>query len=76
MIILEKKLSELESGETGIVYTIPCCEHILNCLGIRPGKSVKMVTKQPIKGPVVVIVNEIEVAVDYEIAEKLKIKTE
>lgn len=76
MIILEKKLSELEYGEKGTVYEIPCCEHILNCLGIRPGKVLKMVTKQPIKGPVVVIVNEIEVAVDYEIAEKLKIKTE
>jgi len=70
-----KKLSELEYGESGIVQEIRASQHELNCLGIRVKKRVKMVTRQPIKGPVVVIVDDMEVAMGLDTAEGVIIET-
>ncbi|KUK63046.1 MAG: FeoA family protein [Methanoculleus marisnigri] len=71
-----KKLSELEYGESGIVREIRASQHELNCLGIRIKKQVKMITRQPIKGPVVVVVDEMEVAMGLDTAEGVVIETE
>jgi ferrous iron transport protein A len=70
-----KKLSELEYGESGIVQEIRASQHELNYLGIRVKKRVKMVTRQPIKGPVVVIVDDMEVAMGLDTAEGVIIET-
>jgi ferrous iron transport protein A len=70
-----KKLSELEYGESGVVREICVSQHELNCLGIRVKKQVKMVTRQPIKGPVVVVVDETEIAMGLDIAEGIIIET-
>jgi len=47
-------------------------------MGIRVGKQVKMVTKQPIKGPVVILSgnDEVEVAMGLEIADEIIIEIE
>ncbi|KLK88607.1 iron transporter FeoA [Methanoculleus sediminis] len=71
-----KRLSELEYGESGFVREIRASQHELNCLGIRRKKQVKMVTRQPIKGPVVVVVDDMEVAMGLEIAEGVIIETD
>lgn len=71
-----KKLSELEYGETGIVREIRASVHELNCLGIRPDKRLKMLTKQPIKGPVVVTIDDMEIAMGLETAEDVIIDME
>ncbi|MBP2133304.1 ferrous iron transport protein A [Methanomicrobium sp. W14] len=60
---MEKKLPEMEYGETGLIKEIKSSSHNLSPIGIRVGKKVKMITKQPIKGPVVVVTGEVEVAI-------------
>lgn len=70
-----KRLSELEYGESGVVREIRASQHELNCLGIRVKKRVKMVTHQPIKGPVVVVVDDMEVAMGLDTAEAVVIGT-
>jgi ferrous iron transport protein A len=59
---MKKSINELNYGEIGTVVEISGSSRELNSLGIRTGKTVKMITRQPIKGPVVVIAGDIEVA--------------
>ncbi|MGP8319766.1 MAG: FeoA family protein [Methanosarcinaceae archaeon] len=69
---MKKKLSEMKFEEKGIVTDI---ERILRKkvagMGIRVGKKLKMITKQPIKGPVVVIVDEANTSLGLDVAEKI-----
>ncbi|KAF1076642.1 FeoA family protein [Methanogenium sp. MK-MG] len=69
------KLSDLPFGATAVVREIQTSAHDLNCLGLRIGKELKMVTKQPIKGPVVVILGELEIAMGLETAEQIVVET-
>ncbi|MDN7024325.1 ferrous iron transport protein A [Methanoculleus sp. FWC-SCC1] len=71
---MQKKVSDLEYGESGIVREILASQHDLSCLGIRRNKHLKMITRQPIKGPVVVIVDEMEVAMGIEIAAQVVVE--
>jgi len=71
-----KRLSELEYGESGVVREIRASQHELNCLGIRLKKQVKMITRQPIKGPVVVVVDDMEVAMGLDTAEGVVVEVE
>ncbi|HDR72844.1 MAG TPA: ferrous iron transport protein A [Methanoculleus sp.] len=65
---MHKRLSELAFGESGTVRYILASRHELNCLGVRVGKHLTMITRQPIKGPVVVAVDGMEVAMGLETA--------
>lgn len=56
----------MEYGQTGLIKEIRVSSQNLSPIGIRVGKIVRMITKQPIKGPVVVITGEVEVAVGIE----------
>ncbi len=74
---MEKKLSEMTYGEEGIVKSIE--ESLRNNvagMGIRTGKKLKMVTKQPIKGPVVVLVDESRTSLGLGIADKIMVEAE
>jgi ferrous iron transport protein A len=71
---MHKRLSELEFGESGSVREILASPHDLNCLGIRVGKHLTMITRQPIKGPVVVAVEGMEVAMGLETAGRVTIE--
>jgi ferrous iron transport protein A len=68
-------LSDLPFGETAVVREINAPAHDLNCMGLRVGKELKMVTKQPIKGPVVVLIGELEIAMGLETAERIVVET-
>lgn len=70
---MQRKLSELGFGDTGVVTAIQKSRHDLNCMGVRVGKKLKMITKQPINGPVVVLIGEAEVAMGLELAEEVMI---
>jgi ferrous iron transport protein A len=70
---MKKRLSDLASGETGIIDTIHGPVHDLMCLGLRAGKAVKMVTKQPAKGPVVVLSGEVEIAMGVGTAKRVDV---
>lgn len=65
---MQKKLVDLEFGDRGVVREIHMSAHDLNCMGLRVGKKIKMITKQPIQGPVVVLLGEVEIAMGPEIA--------
>lgn len=72
---MQIKLSDLPFGEKAVVREIRAPAHDLNCLGLRIGKELKMITKQPIKGPVVVLVGELEIAMGLETAEQIVVET-
>ncbi len=40
-------------------------------MGIRVGKRLKMITKQPVKGPVVVVVDEANTSLGLNLAERI-----
>lgn len=65
---MKKAITDLEFGETGVIVDILGFRQDLNSLGIRIGKSVKMITRQPIKGPVVVVSGDVEIAMGCDMA--------
>lgn len=71
-----KRLSDLAFGDTGVVTEIRTSGRELNCMGLRKGKRLKMITKQPIKGPVVVLIGEVEIAMGIGTAEQVTVDTE
>jgi ferrous iron transport protein A len=73
---LHKRLSELEFGESGTVREILASSHELNCLGVRVDKHLTMITRQPIKGPVVVAVDGMEVAMGLETARCVNVEVD
>ena len=74
---MRKKLSEMDYEEEGVVKSI---EEILQKkvagMGIRVGKKLKMATKQPIKGPVVVTVDQYSISLGLGIADKIIVEVE
>ena len=69
---MEKKLSEMKYEEEGTVTDIEeTLRKKVAGMGIRVGKRLKMITKQPVKGPVVVVVDEANTSLGLDIAEKI-----
>lgn len=73
---MKKRLSDLAFDETGTIERIDLPEHELNRLGIRLNKRIRMVTQQPIKGPVVIVIDDMEVAMGLATAEQILIDPE
>jgi len=69
---MEKKLPEMRYEEKGVVKMIEggFRERVAG-MGIRIGKEIKMLTKQPMKGPIVVIVDDARTSLGLRIAEKI-----
>lgn len=74
---MEKKVSEMNFEEEGIVKRIEgkLREQIAG-MGIREGKKLKMATKQPIKGPVVVTVDKSNTSIGLGLADKIIVEVE
>ena len=72
---MEKKLSEMKYEEEGTIKSIEkgFREKIAG-MGIREGKEVKMMTKQPIKGPVVVTVGRADTSLGLGLADKIVVE--
>ena len=70
----QKKLTEMKYGESGVVVELRGPRHDLNCLGIRKGKHLEMITRQPIRGPLVVLAEGVEVAMGLEIAAQVVVE--
>ncbi|MFW6190620.1 MAG: metal-dependent transcriptional regulator [Candidatus Bipolaricaulota bacterium] len=68
----EKKLSELEYGQTGVIKKIEkdLKDGMLG-RGIREGKELKMETRQPIDGPVVFTVDRSMTSLGLKLARKI-----
>jgi len=74
---MRKKLSEMVYGEEGIVKSIEGnLRNKVAGMGIRVGKKLKMATKQPIKGPVVVTVDQSSISLGLGIADKIIVEVE
>lgn len=72
-----KNLSEMEYDETGSVKMIEGgLRGRLAGMGIRDGKVIRMVTKQPIKGPVVVEVDGSSTSLGLELAKKIVVEAD
>ena len=72
---MEKKLSEMKYEEKGVVKRIdPSLKGQVAGMGIREGKEVKMMTKQPIKGPVVVLVDRSNTSLGMGLAGKITVE--
>lgn len=72
---MKKKLSAMNYDEKGIVKTIEReFKEKLAGMGIRVGKKIEMLTKQPIKGPVVVVIDEAETSLGLGIAKKITVE--
>ena len=72
---MKKKLSAMNYDEKGIVKTIEReFKEKLAGMGIRVGKKIKMLTKQPMKGPIVVVVDEARTSLGLEIAKKITVE--
>ncbi len=67
-----KKVSEMEFDEVGIVRKIEGNLRVkIAGMGIREGKKLRMATKQPIKGPVVVEVDKSFTSLGLRLADKI-----
>jgi ferrous iron transport protein A len=72
---MKKKLSEMNYDEQGTVTEIESnLQKRVAGMGIRVGKTLRMVTKQPIKGPVDVVVEEAETSLGLDMAGKITIE--
>ncbi len=72
---MEKRLSEMGYNERGTVIWIEgdLMKRVAG-MGIRVGKKLRMVTKQPIKGPVDVIVDGAETSLGLDMAGKIVVE--
>ncbi|MCK4458733.1 MAG: ferrous iron transport protein A [Methanosarcinales archaeon] len=72
---MKKKLSEMDYGEQGTVTEIEKgLQKRIAGMGIRVGKNLRMVTKQPIKGPFDVVVDGAETSLGLDMAGKIVVE--
>jgi ferrous iron transport protein A len=72
---MKKKLSEMDYDEQGTVTEIKAdLRKRVAGMGIRVGKKLRVVTKQPIKGPVDVVVDGAETSLGLDMAEKITVE--
>ncbi|CAD6492097.1 MAG: FeoA domain protein [Candidatus Argoarchaeum ethanivorans] len=72
---MEKRLNELNFDEEGIVKEID--ESLVRQvagMGVRIGKNVRMATKQPMKGPVVIEIDKSFTSLGCSMAEKIVVE--
>ncbi|MBS3736327.1 MAG: FeoA family protein [Candidatus Bipolaricaulota bacterium] len=67
-----KKLSELDYGEKGVIKKINrSLKDQLLGRGIREGKTIRMDTKQPINGPVVITIDRSTTSLGLNLAKDI-----
>jgi ferrous iron transport protein A len=74
---MEKKLSEMKYEEKGRIKKIDqSLRAQIAGMGIREGKEIEMMTKQPIKGPVVVNAGRSNTSIGLGLADKITVEVE
>ncbi len=72
---MEKKLSEMNYEEEGRVESIE--QNLKNKvagMGIRVGKNLKMITKHPLKGPIVIEVDGAHTSLALSVADRIVVE--
>lgn len=73
--IKRKKLSELNYGQKALITGIePGLKRRLVPRGIRVGKEIRMDTKQPINGPVVVTIGKSTTSLGLNLAKQITVE--
>jgi len=74
---MEKRLSQMKYEEKGRIKEIDQgLKARIAGMGIREGKEIKMMTKQPIKGPLVVSVNRANSSIGFGLADKIIVEVD
>ena len=72
---MKKKLSEMKYEETVVIKSIGSdLRAQVAGMGIREGKEVKMMSKQPLKGPVVIMVDRSNASIGRGLANKIMVE--
>lgn len=75
---MEIPLSQLETGKTAKVKRLMSgfgLQRKTLSLGVRIGKSVRVVSSQPFRGPIVVELDNMKIAIGRSIANKIIVET-
>jgi len=74
---MEKKLSQMKYEEKGRIKEIDqSLRAQVAGMGIREGKKVEMMSKQPIKGPLVVTIDRANTSIGLGLADKIVVEVE
>ncbi len=74
---MEKRISEMDYNEEAIVKSIDEDLKLkVAGMGIRVGKNLKMITKHPMKGPVVVSIDGANTSLGLGVADKIIVEIE
>ena len=74
---MDKKLSQMKYAEKGRIKEIDqALRAQVAGMGIREGKEVEMMTKQPIKGPLVVTVDRADTSIGLGLADRIIVEVE
>jgi Fe2+ transport system protein A len=74
---MKKKLSQMKYEEKGRIKEIDkSLRTQIAGMGIREGKEIEMMTKQPIKGPLVVNVDRSNTSIGLGLADKIIVEVE
>lgn len=74
-MIQRKRLNEMEYDSEGIVVDIDsAAQRQLAGMGVRIGKKIRMITKEPLKGPVVLLVDEANISLGDGIAQMIVVE--
>jgi len=72
---MEKKLSEMNDEEEGKVKSIEQdLKNKVAGMGIRVAKNLKMITKHPLRGPMVVEVDGAHISLALSVADRIVVK--
>ncbi|MBL7054365.1 ferrous iron transport protein A [Candidatus Woesearchaeota archaeon] len=74
---MEIPLSKLKSGEIGIIKQLRGgleFQRTVNSLGVIVGKRIKVISVQPLMGPVVISMDNMQIAIGRGMATKIIIK--
>ncbi len=74
---MEKKLSKMKYEQKGKIKKIDqSLRARIAGMGIREGKEIEVMTKQPIKGPVVVNIDRSDTSLGMGLADKITVEVE
>ncbi len=75
----QSTLAEMRTGQTGTVVEVMGGHGLirrLDALGIRPGKKVTKLNSTLFRGPIILRVNNTQVAVGFGMAKKIRVETD
>lgn len=70
-------LDRMKYNQEGILLGInnEISQHLAG-MGVRAGKKIKMITREPLKGPVVILVDHASISLGMGIADKLTVEVD